>query len=80
MHQLIVNDPDWIVYYPDTNLENFVFNAEEKRIKIVDLEYLVIVHRSVYQSIDLSFNQSNQLCRMYRIDYNVEQGSFIGFS
>ena len=56
------------------NLENFVYNQQQQRVKIVDLEYFVIVQRSTYRFDDSSLDKSNRFCREYLVDYNIEQG------
>lgn len=65
-----------IIYYPDINLENFVYNQREKRIKIIDLEYMIIVERETFKQTNNSRSDrlGSQWCKRYRADFNIEQG------
>ncbi len=65
-----------IIYYPDVNLENFVYNEYERRVKIIDLEYVVIVERELFSQMNSRTKlNSNKFCNTYMSDYNVEQGN-----
>lgn len=75
MHQLNIADSQVIIYYPDINLENFVYNEREKRIKIIDLEYVILIEREVFNDTrSRSSRPQSQWCHRYRADYNIEQG------
>ncbi|CAF0829925.1 unnamed protein product [Didymodactylos carnosus] len=54
MYDLNNAHPELIIYYPDINLENFVYNETEKKVKVIDLEYIVVVekHKVKMQEID----------------------------
>ena len=72
MHQLNMADADLVVYYPDINLENFVYNEQERRVKIIDLEYVIVVER---QARPLTSEEpSGSFCGIVMPDYNIEQG------
>ncbi|CAF1308674.1 unnamed protein product [Rotaria magnacalcarata] len=82
MHQLNTRNSDMIVYYGDVNLENFVYNQNERRVKIIDLEYVNIVERHLFSATNVNSDykhsqgkqlNSNVYCRRYLPDYNVEQ-------
>ncbi|CAF3662262.1 unnamed protein product [Rotaria sordida] len=82
MHVLNTGNSDIIIYYPDVNLENFVYNQYERRIKIIDLEYVIIVERNLFFNTNIDDNyenshrkvlNSNQYCSTYMPDYNVKQ-------
>ncbi|CAF1427927.1 unnamed protein product [Adineta ricciae] len=76
MHQLTVSNAEIILYYPDVNLENFVYNKNERRVKIIDLEYLIIVERDLFRNeVDAQDvrNHANKFCNTYMPDYNIEQ-------
>ena len=83
MHQLNTANPDMIIYYPDVNLENFVFNEYEQRVKIIDLEYVTIVERHLFFSANIDYyhnhtrkvSSSNKFCTTYMPDFNVKQGN-----
>ncbi|CAF4311376.1 unnamed protein product [Rotaria socialis] len=82
MHQLNTRNSDMIVYYGDVNLENFVYNQNERRVKVIDLEYVIIVERHLFSDTNVNSDykhsqggplNSNIYCRRYFPDYNVEQ-------
>ncbi|CAF1429677.1 unnamed protein product [Adineta ricciae] len=76
MHELTVSNAEIILYYPDVNLENFVYNENERRVKIIDLEYLIIVERDLFRNeVDGqdARNHANKFCTTYMPDYNIEQ-------
>jgi hypothetical protein len=80
MHQLNTVNTDMIIYYPDVNLENFVYNQYERRVKIIDLEYVIIVERQLFSQMNDDENRqktlhANKFCNTYMSDYNVEQGN-----
>ena len=77
MYELNNAHPDMLIYYPDMNLENFVYNQEEKRVKIIDLEYVVIVDRqslALLPSDPEQLNSSSSFCRTLIPDFNIQQG------
>ena len=70
-----------IIYYPDVNLENFVYNEYDRRVKIIDLEYVIIVERHLFSNRNNDYDQenrktlnSNKFCSTYMPDYNIQQG------
>lgn len=70
-----------IIYYGDVNLENFVYNEQEKRVKIIDLEYIIIVERRLFsdkifdeENINYHGSSPNKYCTTYMPDYNIKQG------
>ncbi|CAF2709507.1 unnamed protein product [Rotaria sp. Silwood2] len=82
MHELNTGNSDIIIYYPDINLENFVYNQYERRVKIIDLEYVTIVERNLFSNTNLDDDyenshrkalHSNKYCSIYMPDYNVKQ-------
>lgn len=72
MHQLNMADADLVVYYPDINLENFVYNDHERRVKIIDLEYVIVVERQALPRAGEA--PSGTFCGTLMPDYNIEQG------
>lgn len=82
MHQLNTADRDMIIYYPDINLENFVYNEYERRVKIIDLEFVTIVERNLFSNTNVNDQnnnakilQSNTYCNTYMPDYNIKKGN-----
>ncbi|UJR31397.1 hypothetical protein I4U23_018891 [Adineta vaga] len=79
MHQLTVGNAEMIIYYPDVNLENFVYNENERRVKIIDLEYLIIVERELFSQVNhndeniQNQRHPNKFCNIYMPDFNIEQ-------
>lgn len=79
MYELNNAHPDMLIYYPDINLENFVYNQEEKRVKIIDLEYVIIVDRqplALLPSDPEQLTSSSPFCRTLMPDFNIQQGAF----
>lgn len=81
MHELNSGNSEMVVYYPDVNLENFVYNEDERRVKMIDLEYVIIVERQLFSDMNGHDDEksrrrlySNKFCHRYIPDYNVEQG------
>ncbi|CAF3804069.1 unnamed protein product [Adineta steineri] len=74
MYELNNNNSEMIIYYPDVNLENFVYNEYERRVKIIDLELVIIVEREFFLERNNENRLSgNQYCRTYMPDFNIEQ-------
>ncbi|CAF3843133.1 unnamed protein product [Rotaria sp. Silwood1] len=82
MHELNTGNSDIIIYYPDINLENFVYNQYERRVKIIDLEYVTIVERSLFFNTNIDDDDenscgktlnSNKYCNTYMPDYNFQK-------
>jgi hypothetical protein len=82
VHQLTVAHPQLIVYYPDINLENFVYNERERRVKIVDLENMIIVGRqstAVQRAAHRShfdpgvMPSTGEFCTSEMPDFNIKQ-------
>ena len=77
MYELNNAHPDMLIYYPDINLENFVYNQKEKRVKIIDLEYVIIVGRqslALLPSDPEQLTSSSPFCRTLMPDFNIQQG------
>jgi hypothetical protein len=78
MYELNNGHPEMLIYYPDINLENFVYNQEDKRVKIIDLEYVIIVDRQSLASLPSDPKQlssSSPFCRTLMPDYNIQRPS-----
>ncbi|CAF0967201.1 unnamed protein product [Adineta steineri] len=74
MYELNNNNSEMIIYYPDVNLENFVYNEYERRVKIIDLELVIIVEREFFlEKNNENALSGNQYCRTYMSDFNIEQ-------
>jgi hypothetical protein len=86
MYQLNTANSDLIIYYPDINLENFVYNQDERRVKMIDLEYVMIIERDLFSNSNVNNDDdennrkilnSNKFCNRYMPDFNIEQGNGI---
>jgi hypothetical protein len=81
MHELNTANSDMIIYYPDVNLENFVYNQYEQRVKMIDLEYIIIVERNLFSNTNIHDENSQRIlssdkfCIKYMPDFNIEQGN-----
>ena len=81
MYELNTANSNMIIYYPDVNLENFVYNQYEQRVKMIDLEYIIIVERNLFSNTNIDDENSQRIlsqdkfCIKYMPDFNIEQGN-----